>query len=99
MQVYQLDGRDEKGQDQSVFLGHCLHYLMPMCRQAGAGASATNSNGRAEDVGHNVDVPAEVLLDGNMVMSDRYAEVTGMSPLTFWLGLPVWGSICITRYI
>jgi len=47
---------------------------------AGAGTSAsTNNNGHAEEVGHNVDVPAEVLLDGEHVMSDRYAEVTGMA--------------------
>jgi len=49
---------------------------------AGAGASAsTNNNGHAEEVGHNVDVPAEVLLDGEHVMSDRYAEVTGIAQL------------------
>ena len=44
----------------------------------GAGSSA-NSNGHAQEVGHQVDVPAEVLLDGEHVMSDRYAEVTGVS--------------------
>ena len=46
---------------------------------AGTGASASTANsGHAEDVGHEVDVPAEVLLDGETVMSDRYAEVTGV---------------------
>ncbi len=42
-------------------------------------AGASNGNGRTDDegVGHNVDLPAEVLLDGNTVLSDHYAEVTG----------------------
>ena len=54
--------------------------LMHASLRAGTGTGATasaNSNGHAEEVGHNVDVPAEVLLDGEHVMSDRYAEVTG----------------------
>lgn len=51
-------------------------------------AGASNSNGRTEEgVGHNVDLPAEVLLDGNTVLSDHYAEVTGKTswgnPLQF----------------
>ncbi len=42
------------------------------------GAGSSNGNGHADDgVGHNVDLPAEVLLDGNTVLSDHYAEVTG----------------------
>ena len=48
-----------------------------LCAGTGANTSAANS-GHAEDVGHEVDVPAEVLLDGETVMSDRYAEVTGV---------------------
>lgn len=47
---------------------------------AGGGNGASNSaasNGHADEVGHNVDLPAEVLLDSNTVLSDHYAEVTG----------------------
>ena len=58
--------------------------LMTVCMRAGTGAGASaNSNGHAEEVGHQVDVPAEVLLDGEHVMSDRYAEVTGVSSATY----------------
>ena len=54
-----------------------VHQVLFPCAGTGASASTANS-GHAEDVGHEVDVPAEVLLDGETVMSDRYAEVTGV---------------------
>lgn len=69
------DGVTQRGAEDLFTHAGCWH--------AGTGASvAANSNGHAEEVGHNVDVPAEVLLDGEHVMSDRYAEVTGLSPAT-----------------
>ncbi|BDA47005.1 hypothetical protein COCOBI_09-4600 [Coccomyxa sp. Obi] len=43
----------------------------------GRATGPSNGNVHADEgVGHNVDLPAEVLLDGNTVLSDHYAEVT-----------------------
>ena len=45
------------------------------------GGPAPTSNGHSEEVGHDVDLPAEVLLDPHTVLSDHYAQVTGARPL------------------
>lgn len=49
------------------------------CPAAAEGAAPT-SNGHSEEVGHDVDLPAEVLLDPHTVLSDHYAQVTGVAP-------------------
>lgn len=65
----------------------CLTTIVPFPSHSLHVAGSRNGNGHADEgVGHNVDLPAEVLLDGNTVLSDHYAEITGeASRLVFML--------------
>lgn len=63
-------------------------------------AVRNGSSGRNDDVGHNVDLPAEVLLDSNVVLSDHYAEVTGepCCALAYTCARTLAQQLCISRY-
>ena len=67
---------------------HALTSLLPAAGMVGtAGRAAPTSNGRGageEEVGHEVDLPAEVLLDSATVLSDHYAEVAGAHACACW---------------
>lgn len=91
-------------------LGRVLCSLSVACSEAGLIKSLltevclcavrNGSSGRNDDVGHNVDLPAEVLLDSNVVLSDHYAEVTGepCCALAYTCARTLAQQLCISRY-
>jgi hypothetical protein len=59
--------------------------------QAEGGAANGTATRDGANVGHHVDLPAEVALDANAPLGDLYAEVTGTDPGMLGRAMFSWG--------